>query len=240
MNKQTLAFVRTVPGWLTLHEGQFLEKAARLTKNVPGVVVEIGSYCGKSTIWLAQAGKTVVAVDPHKGVLGSGNKTRPTLVAFKKNLQRAKVDAWVTPVVATSRKSERRWTKKVSLLFIDGLHDEAHAREDFTLWAPHVARGGIVAMHDAFCGWDGAGRIALEKIASSDTFSDIGVVGSIMYGIKGQKNLFTRLNKARCRVVIRLARAVDSQKVLPRDLSIFIVHKILRLFLVNRFAVIRS
>ena len=137
--------MKDVPGWLTAHEGQFLQKAAFAQKYRDGAIVEIGSFRGKSTIWLALAGDRIWAIDPHKGRV-SGGRAAPTLPTFLKNISRAGVRKLVIPVVKTSRDAARRWTKPIKLLFIDGLHDEAHAKEDYRLWSPHVVERGMVAM----------------------------------------------------------------------------------------------
>ena len=125
-----------IPGWLTKHEGQFLEKAVQSLAHQKGAIVEIGSYCGKSTIWLAQCGEKVFAIDPHKGDV-SGGKTNPTISVFLSNLKRAGVQANVSPIIKTSREAHEKWEKPIKFLFIDGLHDYQHALEDFSLWSPH-------------------------------------------------------------------------------------------------------
>lgn len=203
MRKQLLSFVQSIPGWLTKHEGMLLEILAKEQSALGGVIVEIGSYCGKSTIWLAQSGERVYAVDPHKGNV-SGGKTKPTLKAFKKNIAKAGADN-VIAVVKMSKAAARNWNQPIKLLFIDGLHDEKNARQDFTLWNRFVVEGGIVAMHDAFCGWPGAGIVARKYIVNSPEFRSIGIVGSIIFGIKGKPSLLDTINLIRMRAGIALS-----------------------------------
>lgn len=226
--------MKDVPGWLTAHEGQFLQKAAFSQKFRDGVIVEIGSFMGKSTIWLALSGDRVWAIDPHKGKL-SGGRAAPTLPAFLKNLSRAGVRSLVTPVVKTSRDAVRRWTRPIKLLFIDGLHDEAHAKEDYTLWSPHVVDGGMVAMHDAFCGWQGAGDVAMRRIVYSPVYKEIGVIGSIIYGVKGKPSVGELLNKQYYQLVIELCQGMYRAAWIPRKAAFVLVHRFLRIFLINRF-----
>ena len=129
------AWVYTIPGWLTPHEGAFLLKAAGSQHSLPGDVVEIGSYEGKSTIFLAHGSVHVTAIDPHKGTV-SGGVLAPTYDNFRKNILRAGVSKKITALITTSKMAAKTWKKPIKLLFIDGLHDEAHAREDYALWSP--------------------------------------------------------------------------------------------------------
>jgi predicted O-methyltransferase YrrM len=223
-----------ISGWLTIHEGQFLYKAAKYVKNKTGVIVEIGSYCGKSTIWLAANGEHVYAIDPHKGKV-SGGSMRPTYKTFLKNIRKADLRHYVHPIVKTSLSASRRWTKPITLLFIDGLHDEIHAREDFALWNRYLINGGIIAMHDAFCGWEGAGDVALRKIVNNPAFGEIGVVGSIMYGIKGEANGIFRIKRLCNKLTIELCSNIYRSSWIPKRIQFVLVHKFLRIFLINRF-----
>ncbi len=235
MHRSTQAFIlKDVPGWLTIHEGQFLEKAALAQKRKAGAIVEIGSFRGKSTIWLTLAGDRVWAVDPHEGKY-SGGRTASTLPGFLKNLSRAGVRTLVTPVVKTSMAAARTWHRPIKLLFIDALHDEAHAKEDVMLWSPHVVEGGMVAMHDAFCGWQGAGDVAMRNIVYGGAYREIGVIGSIIYGVKGRPGVVSRLNKLRNQLVIELCMGIYRTMWIPKGVAFVLVHRFLRIFLVNRF-----
>lgn len=235
MHQGVFGILKDVPGWLTIHEGEFLQKAAFAQKYRDGAVVEIGSFQGKSTIWLTLAGDRVWAVDPHKGRF-SGGRSAPTLPGFLKNLSRAGVRTLVTPVVKTSKEAARTWHKPIKLLFIDGLHDEAHAKEDYALWSPHVVDGGMVAMHDAFCGWQGAGDVAMRNIVYAGVYKEIGVIGSIMYGVKGKPSVSELLNKLRNQLVIELCQGIYRAGWIPRGVAFVLVHRFLRIFLINRFS----
>lgn len=232
-------FLNNLPGWLTIHEGQFLTKAARQVQKIKGVVVEIGSFQGKSTIYLALANNLVYAIDPHQGVF-SGGKTKPTYAAFLHNLQAAGVSQKVKPFMTTSAKAAQNWKQPIKLLFIDGLHDETNARGDFELWFPFLVDAGVVAMHDSFCAWPGAGRVALAKIVNAPGFKEIGVVGSIIYGIKGQAGELGKLNLVRNRILINLALKLNDQNLLSAWLRFILIHGLIRLFLLNEFTLRRS
>ena len=235
MKKTTYEIVKDIPGWLTKHEGEFLEKATKSLKSVRGTIVEIGSFCGKSTIWLAQSGETIYAIDPHEGVV-SGGKTNPTHKAFLKNLRLAGVDTCVKPIIQTSKDAARDWNKPLKLLFIDGLHDFEHASEDFSLWSPFMVDGGIIAMHDAFCGWEGAHDVAMRHIVYGKEYSEIGVVGSIIFGIKGHSSIRSRIQKIYNQLFIELCSGIYKLRWVPKRIQFILVHRFLKIFLLNRFS----
>lgn len=184
MNKKYLQFVTALPGWLSRTEGSFLEHAAKNTKHLPGVVVELGSFQGKSTIWLAQAKKPVYAIDPHKGYVEKNLRFPETFKRFKKNIQKARVSKNIKPIRKSSIEAAKDWKLPIRVLFIDALHDEKNALRDFRTWSKFVVEGGIVAVHDSFLHWCGSEKVALEHIINSPQFKDIGFKGSILYGTK--------------------------------------------------------
>jgi len=227
-------FVQTIAGWLTPHEGQFLYKVALKVKNLQGVIVEIGSYCGKSTIYLASTRQKVYAVDPHQGNV-SGGKSKPTYKQFQANLKRAGLEEFVIPVVKTSERASVSFKHPVKLLFIDGLHDELHAQEDFRLWSTFVIDDGIIAMHDAFCGWEGAGDVATKYIVQNSIFGEIGVIGSIIYGKKGKSVGIFRIKRLCDKFVIELCNNIYKSLWIPKRIQFVLVHRFLRIFLLNEF-----
>jgi hypothetical protein len=206
MNYRTEKFVNKIPGWLETNEGRFLEKISRITKSLKGDIVEIGSFCGKSTIYLAQSGSNVYAIDPHKGNIGEEKNYASTYKEFIRNLKSANVIDTVTPLVTTSLHASKNWRKPIRILFIDGLHDEKNATQDFNVWTPYLINDGIVAIHDSFCRWCGSEKIAVNNIVRSKQFYKIGVVGSIIYGVKGKGTYLQRLNKffLECYIIFRI------------------------------------
>ncbi len=234
----SVSWVYTIPGWLTPHEGAFLLKAAGCQNSLPGEVVEIGSYEGKSTIFLAQGSVHVTAIDPHKGNV-SGGVLAPTYGNFRKNISRAGVSKKITALVTTSKTAAKMWKKPIKLLFIDGLHDEPHASEDYLVWSKFVTKGGIVAMHDAFCGWAGARNVAMRHIVRSDAYSEIGVVGSIVYGVKGTATGLKRVTKIFRKYTIELCQRIYYTDRIPKWIRYVLVHKIFRILLFNRFSSFR-
>jgi predicted O-methyltransferase YrrM len=162
---------RGVEGFLKDLEGYAL---LRLAADGPGAgaVVEIGSYLGRSTAFLAAGSKAasrepVVAVDHFQGSPEhqAGQKFASATLAregttynqFLANLQRLGLDDHVRPVVASSEEAAAEWTGAIRLLFIDGDHSYDASRRDFELWSPHVVRGGLICFHDIGV-WPGVTR----------------------------------------------------------------------------------
>jgi hypothetical protein len=188
MTQKIVHFIESIQGWLSIAEGRYLANAVKVTNHLPGVIVEIGSYCGKSTIWLAQEKKKVYAIDPHEGEISRDEKIkRPaSYKTFLKNLKKAQVFHNVQPIVKTSEQAAKTWEKQIRVLFIDALHDEKNASQDFKLWSSHVVDGGIIAIHDSFMKWCGSEKVAVRKIVLSPDYYKIGYVDSIIYGVKGK------------------------------------------------------
>ncbi|MGI8420392.1 MAG: class I SAM-dependent methyltransferase [Candidatus Levyibacteriota bacterium] len=195
-----------------------METIVLRTEKRKGEIVEIGSFCGKSTICLAQSLGRVYAVDPHKGNVGDGLTFASTFASFKKNIKFAKVADKILPVVSTSEDAAKKWNKKIRALFIDGLHDYEHAEQDFDLWSKYVVDGGIVAVHDSFLRWCGSEKMALQKIVLSKDFYKIGVVGSITYGIKGKGNLFSKIEKKLVQTYILFAVHLNHLRIVLMNL----------------------
>ncbi len=178
---QKLQEILQLPGMLTPDEVAYLY---RLGRECPagGVIVEIGSWKGKSTICLALGsmaggGAQVYAVDPHKPLAEEGY-IEDTETEFIKNIKDAKVEGHVVSLVMTSEQASRGWDKPVALLWIDGDHRYEQVKRDFLLWEPHVMEGGIIAMHDTIRK-KGPKRVLWESVFRSDRFHGISIVDNI-------------------------------------------------------------
>ena len=151
-----------IEGWLTDVEADLLvavtRRAAALAGSiVDASIVEVGTYCGKSTVVIGSvlealdAPVTLHAIDPHRNYhFGRFADTFGMAVA---NVTRHGIESHVR--VTRARSTEVEWATPVVLLFIDGLHDYASVRADFEHFAPHVVDGGFVAFHDYFEGCPG-------------------------------------------------------------------------------------
>jgi hypothetical protein len=171
-------------GFMPPDEGDALHEAALAAASaVPEApFVEIGSYCGRSTIWLGdaarRAGTTLFAVDHHRGseenqagwehhdrdIVDAATDTIDTLPFFRRAIHDARLEQHVVAVVGQSSAVARHWATPLALLFIDGGHGVDPAAADFGLWTPHVAVGGTLAIHDVFPDPADGGRPPYEQI----------------------------------------------------------------------------
>ena len=138
-------FPEDVDGWLTVEEGKALAELARDKR-----VLEIGSYCGKSTICMARTAEYVLSIDPHDG--RGTPEAKPTHQAFKYNLARhsvaGKVDSLIGTLENVGIKSYTDSAAFFDLIFIDGAHDYASVASDITNALPLLSDDGILAFHD--------------------------------------------------------------------------------------------
>ena len=188
--------IQNIDGWLTDEEAKLLYKLAKNCKG-KGVIVEIGSWKGKSTICMAKGSKAgnnvkIYAIDPHVGSSEHKKKYGKvwTFDEFKKNINNAKVGDIVLPIVKTSEEAAKKFNEPIEFIFIDGAHEYELVKLDFELWFPKVINGGIIAFHDT-TGWPGPRRLVKEKVYKSKRFKDVKFVDSITYGVKVNKNTST-------------------------------------------------
>ncbi|MBI4095130.1 MAG: class I SAM-dependent methyltransferase [Candidatus Liptonbacteria bacterium] len=179
-----------VDGWLSRDEGRFLYETARRCTG-RGAIVEIGSWKGKSTIWLANGlkdgkGGKVYAIDPHTGAPEHHEifKTKNiwTFEEFKKNITHAGVTEFVVPIVGRSESVAKTWDTPVEFLWIDGAHAYEAAKLDFDSWFPHLIEGGVIAYHDST--FDDVKRVVRECIFLSRHFRAAGVIDSVSFATK--------------------------------------------------------
>lgn len=193
--------IGSVEGWLTETEGITLFHLAQRCSG-KGVILEIGSWKGKSSIWLAHGsrsgcGAQVYAVDPHLGhAPDSPSGVRSgTFGEFRENLVRFGVAEQITPLVTTSEIAAATFDHPIELLFIDGAHAYDLVKLDFDLWCPKVVEGGTIVLHDSNAGgiplldrylikWPGPRRIAEERILRSRQFQNARLVDTMTLGEK--------------------------------------------------------
>jgi MMP 1-O-methyltransferase len=165
-----------------------------------GPIGEIGTYCGKSTIYLAAAaaevGQKVITVDHHHGseenqagweyhdteVVDPVTGRMDTLPFFRATLSAAGLEEHVVAVIGTSADVSRLWRTPLGMLFIDGGHSEANVVTDYEGWAPWVTYGGALAFHDIFPdpadGGQAPYRVYLRALASG-AFAEVSSTGSL-------------------------------------------------------------
>ncbi|MFI7589745.1 class I SAM-dependent methyltransferase [Spongisporangium articulatum] len=159
--------VHGVKGFLPVDEGLALHAATLAHLPTGGIVVEIGSYCGKSTVYLGHAasvaGGTVVTVDHHRGSeehqlgweyhdasLADAGGRIDTLPVLRDTLARAGLEEVVVPMVGRSAVVARLWGRPVDVLFVDGGHTDEAAQADYDGWSRWVRPGGVLLIHDVF------------------------------------------------------------------------------------------
>jgi len=149
--------VAEIGGWLTKAEGVFLYKTAKSIDS-QNVIVEIGSWKGRSTICLGKGvqdgNKTkVYAIDPHVSsskLQKIFNDGVDTYQGFIKNIKNADVNHFIEPIRKTSEEASRKFQDPIRFLFIDGSHEFKSINLDYKLWFPKVIDYGIIAFHDTW------------------------------------------------------------------------------------------
>ena len=178
--------IESVEGYLSPREIRFLALLAAFP-TADGKVLEIGSFKGKSTIILAKAATLagdlkIHAVDP----MTAPSITDPDLrgdetsfTDFQKNIESHKVAETVEFHQAFSYELAKTWQLPLRLLWIDGDHTYKGTKLDFDGFAPHLADGAIVAIHDVLHEFEGGIRVFMEDILLSPNFGACGFCGSI-------------------------------------------------------------
>jgi predicted O-methyltransferase YrrM len=189
MSPELLALADATKGWLHPSEGMALYDAAA---SCSGPFLEVGTYCGKSTVFLgaaAKANKTVLfTVDHHRGspemaadrechdpeVLDAWGD-HDTLLTLRRTLLLADLESTVIPVVGSTATVGPHWTTRVGFAFIDAAHDDDGVMLDATTWGRHVRRDGIIAFHDTTI--PGIARAVEHLLATG--FNDEGTVDTL-------------------------------------------------------------
>jgi predicted O-methyltransferase YrrM len=198
MDPALLVAARAAIGFMPDSEGLALYAAAcQLAPD--GVFVEIGTYCGKSTIYLGAAarhrGTLLFTVDHHRGSeenqpgegyhdprLVDARGRVDTLPEFRRTLAAAQLEDSVVGVVGDSAAVSAHWDTPLSLLFIDGGHSQAAADADYDGWSPHLIEGGLLLIHDVFPDTADGGRPPYEiyrRALASALFVELAGSGSL-------------------------------------------------------------
>lgn len=214
-----------VEGWLLDSEGELLYHFAKNCQR-SGVIVEIGSWKGRSTIWLGTGSKegnrvSIYAIDPHTG--SPEHRKRygkvSTVDDFKKNIKMARVDDLVTLIVKTSEEAARDFRDPVSFIFIDGAHEYEAAKLDFDLWFPKIVNGGVMAFHDTIL-WSGPKRVVTNHLYKSKYFKNVRFVGSVTAGEKVEQNSLRDRVKNRYVLLLKHGYEFSHKISLPKPIRI--------------------
>jgi MMP 1-O-methyltransferase len=162
-----LALIESVKGFLDHEEGIRLYETALSVAGL-GPCLEIGSYCGKSAVYIGRACREkngiLFSIDHHRG----SEEQQPgeeyfdpdlfdyvswrmnTIEKFRKTLEKECLEETVVPVVCRSDVASRMWATPLQLVFIDGGHSYETALTDYNCWAGHIVSGGYLLIHDIF------------------------------------------------------------------------------------------
>jgi MMP 1-O-methyltransferase len=186
-------------GFMPAAEGLALYQTAAAYAGA-GPIAEIGSYCGKSTIYLAaaakEAGQLVVTVDHHRGseeiqpgwehhdpdLVDPATGRMDSLPFFRATLAAAGLEHYVVAVIGSSADVATLWRTPLGMLFIDGGHSEDNVLTDYEGWAPWLAMGGALAFHDVFPDPADGGQApyrVYQRALDSGAFTSVSVTGSL-------------------------------------------------------------
>ncbi|MBJ7000882.1 class I SAM-dependent methyltransferase [Streptomyces sp. CRPSP2-6A1] len=165
---EILTAFEAAKGFMPVDEGLALYAAAVEAGALGLPLLEVGTYCGRSTVLVADAaraaGVTALTVDHHRG----SEEQQPgwdyhdpetvdpevglmdTLPTFRRTLFKAGLEEHVIALVGRSPQVAAVWGGPLGFVFIDGGHTDEHATADYEGWAPHIADGGLLAIHDVF------------------------------------------------------------------------------------------
>jgi len=197
--ERLFALAAQVRGFMPVDEGRALYDAA-LRYLDGGVGVEIGTYCGKSTVVLGAAAQQTASVlytiDHHHGseehqpgweyhdasLVDGVTGLFDTLPTFRRTLDAAGLDDHVVTIVGKSPIVARGWRSPVQFLFIDGGHSEVAATQDFEGWVKWVTTGGALVIHDVFPDPRDGGRPPYHiycRAIDSGQFREVSDTGSL-------------------------------------------------------------
>jgi len=184
-----------VKGFLSDKEAKKLQELF-LNVHHLGSVLEIGTYCGKSTLNFAliakKIGGLIYTVDHHTGseehqlgeeyhdedLYDKRLKKFNTLPEFLKNLRSSNLDNFIIPIISKSSDASKTFSELISLLFIDGGHSLEAALSDYNSWKDKICSGGLLVIHDVFPNPKDGGRPPFEiysKAQKSKQFEDLGI-----------------------------------------------------------------
>ena len=184
-----------VKGFLSDKEAKKLQELFLKVHHL-GSVLEIGTYCGKSTLNFALIAKKIdgliYTVDHHTGseehqlgeeyhdedLYDKRLKKFNTLPEFLKNLRSSNLGRFIIPIISKSSDASKTFSESISLLFIDGGHSLEAALCDYNSWKDKICSGGLLVIHDVFPNPQDGGRPPFEiysKAQKSKQFEDLGI-----------------------------------------------------------------
>lgn len=165
--EQLIESAGKIKGFLDNDEGCRLYELA-LQAAPLGPCLEVGSYCGKSALFLGsackQCGSILFSIDHHRGseeqqpgeeyfdpaLFDAGSQSIDTFRFLRSTLNSAGLEDTVVPIVCDSDVVARAWATPLALVFIDGGHAYETVLSDYTCWSGHIMPGGYLLLHDIF------------------------------------------------------------------------------------------
>jgi predicted O-methyltransferase YrrM len=199
MDARLVEVARAAKGFMPDDEGLALNAAGRDAAAV-GPLLEVGSYCGKSAVYLgaaARAGRNLLfSVDHHRGseenqagwehhdheVVDPATGRMDTLPFFRSTIERAGLEDVVVAVVGDSAAIAAHWRTPLGLVFVDGGHALDVVLADYEAWSPHVAARGVLVFHDVFEDPRDGGQAPFEvwkRAVASGMFTPVSTTGSL-------------------------------------------------------------
>ena len=191
--------INKVKGFLDPKEGEALYNFAK-QYTLNGSCLEIGSYCGKSAVYLGKAvkenGQRLYSIDHHKGseeqqpgeeyfdpdLINRDGDGIDTLPFFLETIEKSNLEGFVIPIVSTSEEAYEDLNINFDMVFIDGGHSEEAAQKDYELWTQRINVGGLLAIHDVFPNPEDGGRppynIYIRALESGE-FEELEIVQSL-------------------------------------------------------------
>ena len=199
---ELLALADSIIGFMPPDEGRALFDNALLhgARKPNATWMEIGSYCGKSSVYLGaaaeQSSSLLYCLDHHHGseenqvgwphhdptLVDLEDGRLNTLPHWQRTVARARLESTVVGVVGESSIVAQHFAQPLDLLFIDGGHGHDVAWRDFQLWARKINTGGLLMIHDVFSNPSDGGQVPYEiyrAALQSGVFVDVAEVGSL-------------------------------------------------------------
>ncbi len=202
MSDDWLDHALAAKGFMPEDEGMLLHRRA-LEQLARGPVLEVGTYCGKSAVYMGAAARivggpqaVVFTVDHHHGseenqagwehhdasLVDARTGRMDTLPVFRRTIEDAGLEDVVIAVIGQSTTVSAHWRTPLSLLFIDGGHAEVHAQNDYSGWAHHLASQGLLVIHDVFEHPEDGGQApyhVFQRALASGAFTEEEALGSM-------------------------------------------------------------
>ena len=200
MDPELRARAEAARGFMPPDEGLALHAAAATVPERGSPLLEIGAYCGKSSVYLGAAARerrtVLFSLDHHRGseenqpgwefhepdLVDPDVGRMDTLPRFRRTVHDAGLEGSVVAVVGDSPTVARHWRTPLALLFIDGGHGEEPAHRDYESWVPWVEPGGLLVIHDVFPDPADGGRPPFEiyqRALGSGAFEEVSATGSL-------------------------------------------------------------